>query len=65
MNVDLSLFRTNEEVEEIVAQQKQAEAEAQQQIDANERLVSTAKAAKDFASAEAQGSANMEEMLSV
>ena len=65
MNVDLSLFRTNEEVEEIVAQQKQAEAEAQQQIDANERLVSTAKAAKDFASAEAQGSANMEEMLNV
>ena len=63
MNIDMSLLKTDKEVDEIIAMQQEQQNQQQQAQMENERLETMAKSAKDFAQADTQSSMALEEML--
>ena len=63
MNIDLSLLKTDKEVDEIIARQQEQQDQQQEAQMGNERLETMAKSAKDFSQADTQSSMVLEEML--
>ena len=63
MNIDMSLLKTDKEVDQIIAAQQEQQNQQQQAQMENERLEAMAKSAKDFSQADTQSSMALEEML--